>query len=729
MTSTTRSWRCGQLGLIDWLCRHDMKVNGLCRAQSRISHLAACSRPPGLRGGLRVTFNAAKRHNLCASEHHTIRTLHHGWTVGARRSSSESAIKHLVSGTSTTLWLYEDPSQAFSRVEESPEVSNATLVGLVKDGKMGAADRLRLQLIERGIEIQPHAIYEQAAIANLRWADMEHCMEQFTTWFTLVPDYDPSKPPTPYGPFKDTRDVLIHSGWPSARLPLILRFGIISASKGYLRPILHDILPFIRFASPDGGARWLYEMEQAAVEYQSTHRPREAEETARRYRALTVDLCSQECWLDHALAIVRLERSFALPDRSYTLLIRALRNAGRLDDVKEVERHLMHDALRDPLPNSPELKLTSPSRVPHHPSKSAVETPVDHKSELSPPTSHTVGTCPTSDVTEDILKDVQQRTISRKSLSKQLRAFKYMLGKGTCPHHLRLIPFLSDFKTVGGSPRVITWLRHRALSRREPCGMAWINAELRYQNAERNYDEILKLYLTYLDTRLPLPSVFWYTLNRIAAENRFTIVPSLLPKYRLRDRWLILKSIIHLALRLPWPLATLQALYTSYRRAIARWPPPNRESNEILSTFIAVFGECGSPHDATRVLADTGSTPYLRQVETLALVLARAGKVDEAMALLRRIEVGADDRRKGMLVKGYDGKVDVAVPRITTYGRMIEGFVAAGLLEPALELERRMKARFKYEYGGGKKLDGAMKRLWALEMERAQQPKYPSVYR
>ncbi|KAG5634210.1 hypothetical protein H0H81_002879 [Sphagnurus paluster] len=596
----------------------------------------------------------------------------YGWTPGNRRASSNSAIKHLVSGTTMTSWLYDDPAQ----VHESPELSNNKIVNFIKEGKFGAADRLRLQLEERGVTITPHPVYEKAAIANLQWSDMEQCLNHFTTWFSLVPDYDKYNPPTYPGPFKDVRHTLIHTGSPSKRLPLILRFGLLSASKGYLQPMFSEIVPILkRSATADVGANWLHDVERVAVQYSNAG---DAVTTARRYRACGVEICCEAGWLDHAISIVKLERKFTLPRRSYVLLLRSLRDAGRLDEVQLVERHLDINAARA------RLRVVTPNGVVQQPASTAE------------------------------LKDIPKRTVNRQVVAATLRSLKSQLQSQSCPAPIDLIRFLADFRTVGGSQRVIQWLRHRALLASAYCNISWLKAELRYHNIERNHREILRLYLTYLHTT-PLPGIFPYTLTRLANQYGIQAAPAEYPKYILHDRWLVLKPIIRLVPELPWALATLRALYNGYRgeKAFAR------EVRETRAAFISTFGVCGAADDVRQVFEDAGTTPPLALVEAYVEALARTGHVEEAMGLLAEIEAGGSKRGSGMRVMGYDGRVEVAVARLTTYGRVIEGFVQVGMLQEAQEVERMMRRRFAYEYGLNRKLDEAMRNLWALEMEHA----------
>ncbi|KAG6862867.1 hypothetical protein C0991_009708 [Blastosporella zonata] len=180
--------------------------------------------------------------------------------------------------------------------------------------------------------------------------------------------------------------------------------------------------------------------------------------------------------------------------------------------------------------------------------------------------------------------------------------------------------------------------------------MPWMEGEIRCLDSGRHYDEILRLYLTHFDTDVQLPGFFRYTLTRIAAQHQLIPTPTALPKCTLRKRWFLAKSIVRLVPTLPEPVATLRALYGSCRSEL----PGNDEACQMSSAFMASFGDCGAPDDAVRVLKDSGKVRYMKQLETLAGVLAAAGRVAKAMALLRTIEAG------GIQVTLQDGRVRCA---------------------------------------------------------------------
>ncbi|KAG6838426.1 hypothetical protein C0991_011745, partial [Blastosporella zonata] len=184
-----------------------------------------------------------------------------------------------------------------------------------------------------------------------------------------------------------------------------------------------------------------------------------------------------------------------------------------------------------------------------------------------------------------------------------------------------------------------------------------------------------------------LPGFFRYTLTRIAAQHQLIPTPTALPKCTLRKRWFLAKSIVRLVPTLPEPVATLRALYGSCRSEL----PGNDEACQMSSAFMASFGDCGAPDDAVRVLKDSGKVRYMKQLETLAGVLAAAGRVAKAMALLRTIEAG------GIQVTLQDGRVRRAPARASTYIHVIKGFVKAGLLQPAFMVEAMMNAKLGEE--------------------------------
>lgn len=317
--------------------------------------------------------------------------------------------------------------------------------------------------------------------------------------------------------------------------------------------------------------------------------------------------------------------------------------------------------------------------------------------------------------------EFHRRIVNRSTLAADLRSIKRALGwldDTLLPNPAPLVRFLQDFIDFGGSPHSLTILRHKALNK---WGTRWMKAELRMYSYQSDSDALLRLYLTYADTAsVPFPSVFEYTLSRIVAQRRFNITPSPYPKHIIWDRWLTLKAIIRLSIHLPWPLATITALFNSYIRALPD-VISNRERKEVFSTFIWAFGECGAPDAAEGVLhaaRAAGRLPDQRLYEVFAGVVAQAGNAARAFRLLKAMENGKSGQDPKLQVADPSGRWrEVAQPRLATYGRIIEGFVKTGMLEQALKVEWMMKKSIPYRYGVNERLDKTMRALWALEVE------------
>lgn len=255
-------------------------------------------------------------------------------SIQPQRFSSHLATQPLA----PTALLYPDHR---TTVDDTSRITNATLVELVTEGKFGAAEYVRLQLEERGIAIDFHPIYEQAAIDSLRWGSPADRLENFTVWFSLVPEHHNSEQPYP---FDDLRNVLFRSGAPAARLPTLLRFGIIAFSKGYLEPLYQEILVvLVRFGTPEVGAQFLEDTEKAAVHYTRTRNTGGIDGTSQRHRKIAIEVCCQAGWISQAIQIMQLPREFTIPPRTYSLLTDHVQDREALQTI---ERFRLRDLMR-----------------------------------------------------------------------------------------------------------------------------------------------------------------------------------------------------------------------------------------------------------------------------------------------------------------------------------------------------------------------------------------------
>jgi PPR repeat len=597
-----------------------------------------------------------------------------------RAFANDSAIEHLASGAATTSWLYDDPSIVFG---PQGEVANSKLVKLVHEERYGAADRLRLQLQENGVPIQRHPVYRKAALAALQWEDLH--LDLFSVWFSLIPYINESKSTPGLDPVRDIRNSILRSGSPATRRSLVKRFALMCASKGYFHPIYNEVVNLVaRFATPTEGAAFLLHYEEAVRQYHRDIHPECIKITGRRYRIAAIEVCAQAGWLDQALEILQLERDFALPNQTYGLLVQALHNEGRLGDIAIVKDLRSYDDFMQG-----RFDLSSRSQTSTSPIPSVYDTqssPVSKSTKLPSPSWKPI-------------------LVSRRNVAAQLRAVRRILSSAIPPSQTELIAFLRNATRAGVTPRTLSLLRRKALSQGGRHATTWLHTELRFYASEKNYSHVISLFDSFPPPSILNP-VFEHTLQRILRATNLDVstlstcplVPS--PKISKHDYWIIHKAIITLAVNLPWPLATIQTVYTAYLSSTT----PLKGSSRVFATFVWAFAHCGSLEEAARVPHDMqikGLVPNARLDIMLAWAYARAGDVDKAMRLLTKIEGGI----------GENGRSRLVMPQLVVYGRVIEGFVQAGLFVQAQEVEKRMRRTVSYSRGLNRHLDEVLDTL------------------
>lgn len=555
------------------------------------------------------------------------------------------------------------------------------LLNFVQTRKFGAAGQFYIQLVHSGVKITPHMAYEQAAISCLRWDNIDASLVDFENWFSLVPARDPmdqTRPPlseTDAEHFKDLRRILFAS--PSTRLPVILFFGILSAAKGYIQPVVNETLPvLIRYAPVNVGTCWLREMEQAILQYLAA--TPYLSDTLNHFRDLSIKVCCQAGWLSYAMTILTTNPQFILSTSTRTLLRSALRHARRIEELSMLDRQVCPSNPWRPrtLVSSTDVKPT-PQRPPLS----------SYRKEYSP------AYC----------------TLSRHYMAAEIRYINQQLRGSSDLDVANVTVFLSRLHEVGGASRIVQWLRRRALVAGPSCSVSWLEGEITHNLTHGNYIEVLKLYLAYFNTEAQLPNLFPDALWAIATFHQFAPV-TMLSNFPISERWRVLKSMIRLIPTLPEPVVTLRLLYGTFCSENVS----HNEAYNVRSAFITSFGECGTPDDAVRVLKDSGKAPYTKEVETLAGVLAHAGREEKTLALLRHAESGK------MEMTSVDGRVLRCPASLLMYERVIKGFVRAGLLKPALEVETMMKRSLGQDLSPSKKHLGIIEALRALEAQRKQ---------
>ncbi|KAM6503149.1 hypothetical protein JOM56_000092 [Amanita muscaria] len=228
---------------------------------------------------------------------------HIGFANRQYSTSYHGSLSHTLTGSPTdSSWLYachESSEETHSQVE--------LLLRLVTKKRFGAAERVFLSIADAGEmdEIPLHPVFERAALSALQWDDESRRVQQFITWFNLVPDiYHPDSVvssaknagrPMPKQPFHRTMDTLFRAGKPTANLSLINSFALVCASKGYIRSVYGWVVPFLAAQPVSSTALvdFLIVMEKDAIDYETAYSARRARVLTSQLRAAAVEFMSR----------------------------------------------------------------------------------------------------------------------------------------------------------------------------------------------------------------------------------------------------------------------------------------------------------------------------------------------------------------------------------------------------------------------------------------------------
>ncbi|KAI0367645.1 hypothetical protein BV20DRAFT_542217 [Pilatotrama ljubarskyi] len=177
--------------------------------------------------------------------------------------------------------LFEDASQEYHEAAGGTEgytalypVDSVTdhpsmlLKELVKAGKYRDATRVHSELVQMGVGVVQHPVYHFAACQALRDRSLtpQERTEAFVQWWSLFP------------PRTEIHDAerSIHSVFaetlredPAPDVPLLIRFALLAASKGYARLVAEETIPAItRYGSARVALRFLEEFCTTAWNYE-----------------------------------------------------------------------------------------------------------------------------------------------------------------------------------------------------------------------------------------------------------------------------------------------------------------------------------------------------------------------------------------------------------------------------------------------------------------------------
>ncbi|KAJ8482595.1 hypothetical protein ONZ45_g14890 [Pleurotus djamor] len=528
--------------------------------------------------------------------------------------------------------VFEDLSDEYlytsvSSSATSPTTSPDAIIALINSDCFEEADHLLTEAQDLGIHIPHSLVYEKAALNAIdRYLMSSDQLTWFAKWFSLIPTVAVSG----RREFPAIRKRLFAA--PATNLMLIMRFGLICATKGYAHNVARWLLPpLVRYADAEVSIQFLKDFEAAHQQYCEVHpfEPIKSEMRNSRnaFRSVAIRSLAIAGREEFALKLLpsaeSIESNDALPiaDDIHKLLVNRLRARDDLpvDDILLQIRSSFASACNNVQQPAPRPNLS------------------------------------TGDTT-DIACDI--------------RSLKSAIRDGSLPHIRDIVSILSRYLSTGRT-RALTLLRNKALRSGPHIAQRFLFVEIMCYYRRRQYDKILLTFYSHffltglprdlilarlhnLDTfhlmRQSDPLNDWYSKNPKHYPSPYhcsMVWHALVRQARYaprKDTDILYDKFIRYAKGLP---SEDQALLSSFGVGVfdhALPPPPSwkhRVDDSAFVPFMRAFGIRYGPARSARVLQDMvtlGIRPTLYHYTDLAGTYAKLGDEKRAFMILKRLE-------------------------------------------------------------------------------------------
>lgn len=560
---------------------------------------------------------------------------------------------------------------------------------LVQQKKFKDADRLLSELLEMRIQIPLNPVYEGAARRCLDRNYDGNRLESFTRWFSLLPNALHST-----RKFRAIRYKLLGSPH-TPPLDLIVRFGLIAASKGHHRYIMHEIVStVVRYAHPAVSAKFLRMFEAEALAWRKDIRrgivTKKGAQIQKDLYSLAVRTQTASGRLQDAVDLLQNARSRGINVTGFTyqMLMRELEQKGH-EELLVIAQHILP---------------TGPRESPDVPEPVALEIQWDHTNDLS----------------------------------SKLRALRgaYRSGSGIFVPHEVLVSFFREYR-AGGHHRALNILRDRAVRLSNRTASNWALAEMLYYRERQAHRALLITFKTYFHLiGVPADAVRLETSKpklKLPLGQPIPLRDEFITS-QLRNERKLWPSPYHTALvwgALGWLSnnAGVESLYKQLIYHARQSQKPNSSPEGIELAADADNGEAITPSHVidnahfthfmlilskrklgkgnsdrlAQVLADSmryGIPPTVQHWTILAGACAQYGEPDQALTILDGMQEQSD-RENGKKVTDSEKKTPAVIfpsATLTTYNNILRGFIGAGRLQHALRVEERILERFGPEH-------------------------------
>ncbi|KAG2363521.1 hypothetical protein BDR07DRAFT_918435 [Suillus spraguei] len=576
----------------------------------------------------------------------------------------------------------------------TPQTSSGTLVNLIRTGNYAVAESLRKEMVDIKMPVQPNAIYERAAKAVLQTKGLKNRGEAFSAWLSLVPTAMEQ-----WSSFKDIRQQLFR-GSNYFNISLIMRFGLVMASKGYIASDAQSqvLSTLARYASPATTESYILQLETVVDRLSKTGHVEVTPEQWARIYSLVIRNQVLAGRGEHALQLARVaaSRERQVTDFTFRFLL----------------EHSQDEAFTASVHGLREQISSNPYSIPDVWGKRIC--------------SHT-----------DTL-----------ALASRLRYLRRAIISTNPPTAYSLSDFMNAYHATGRT-RALLSLRKKAFQHSHKAKSLWVMAEMLYHRS-RNEPQLVLVVFAYHFHMIGVPRRTILKIMRLISKRRAQLSQrTSLPKHMLNRQYDISEKLwptpYHTALvweALVWstPESDHDRMY-KYLLAIAdssasqkpisdpdsKFAPsllqlPRRTVDAAhFSPFVKLHAKRGRPERAAGVLKDMvrfGLSPGVVQWSIVARGFAEYGDPAVAVSIIERLEEH-DGSRVRAGVSGDHADRTPSILDIGLYTNVLRGFVLARRLEHAQDTEQRIRQRFEYVDGELRATDDALRLLRNLERQMA----------
>ncbi|EIN08426.1 hypothetical protein PUNSTDRAFT_52840 [Punctularia strigosozonata HHB-11173 SS5] len=590
----------------------------------------------------------------------------------------------------------------------APSVRQASVLArLVREESWEDAEHIRKEMLESGMHIELDAVYAKAAIHALcdPAVPNHRRAEAFATWFALIPLAKDSE----LGIVVAIRRVLFYDpSFSQVDLDVVMRFALISASKGYAGVAAPSVIPFVfRFAHPSVSSGFLFDF------------IREEEGYVTRYIRGRVEIPSLVVKSKHR----KLKNWYSMAIRAHSLAGRPVDAKALLDRAEARNIKLAQFAsmllASDPkrgLPDGPPLPEPTTPYASMHPMGAAIMQMRIALTSSIPPLPSAIA---------DFLHEYSELSGRPRPLRKlrdlahrtSISAFSnWVLGemlyhKRRGEHHLVLVTFKNSCAPTVGAPPGYQQLLNKVLA--DICSRDGID-ELKVTGAA-------------LSTWIRHVTALWPTSGHTALVWQSCV--ALIPRGDLDRVYQLYKELLEAIGAARAGEAVAPSLESEPLPTPMHIPPSHTFDAAFFLPFIVRFSLM-RPHVAARIITNMiqMEIEVTSQCWTaLATGYARRGESSHALKLLAWLEDNAT--RQHATSSNGDGKNTSAgedtppVATLVTYTGILQALASAAyratdkasLLAAAINVRDRLLQGFGYVPGTNRKTDAALKALRTLQ--------------